>query len=252
MQMSAKIYSRYARLCLFAASCWLGSVAAGESITLGAEDDWAPYSSKVDGEAKGFAVDIVREAYKSVGVEVKFVSVPYSRCMAETLDGVLLGCFDSARSGALEDNYLFHNKPLFIAQVNIFAAADSRESGLTTKSLEGKKVGVTNGYEYGGEFDSNTKVIRDVASQDEKGFSKLLEKRVPYMLAFEKVALSIFAKNPAFAGKFKVVGVVDAPGLYIAFSKKHAAAQNALDKFNQGLELIQQNGTYAAIEARWQ
>ncbi|WP_237219061.1 substrate-binding periplasmic protein [Rhodoferax aquaticus] len=224
---------------------------AAETVTLGAEDDWAPYSSKVGSEAQGFAVDIVREAFKAAGVDVKFSPVPYARCMAVTKSGELAGCFDAARNSTLENDYLWHAKPLFNARINIYAPADSKESGLTPKSLEGKVVGVTNGYEYGDEFDTNTKIKRDVANQDEQGFRKLLANRVPYMLAYEKVANAVFTKNKEFAGKFKAVGITADPGLYIAFSKKHPDGAKFVEKFNQGFETIVKNGKYKAIEVQW-
>lgn len=233
--------------CMLSAGLSFGA----DTVTIGAEDDWAPYSSKVGTEAQGFAVDIVREAFKAAGVEVKFSVVPYARCMSVTKEGALAGCFDAARNSTLEADYLWHAKPLFNAKINIYATADSKESGLTTKSLEGKTVAVTNGYEYGDEFDTNTKIKRDVANQDEQGFKKLMANRVPYMVAYEKVANAVFAKNKEFTAKFKAVGITADPGLYIAFSKRHPDGAKYLEKFNQGFDTIVKNGKYKAIEAQW-
>ncbi|WP_374353303.1 substrate-binding periplasmic protein [Chitinimonas sp.] len=223
-----------------------------ETITLGAEDDWYPYSGKVNGQAKGFAPDLISEAFKAAGVDVKFESVPYARCMEETKTGKLLGCFDAARNSQLEPNYLWHNKPMFSARINIYALANSTESGLKPKDLEGKDVAVTNDYEYGDDFDSNTKIKRSVSNQDEQGFRKLLAGRVKYMVAYEKVANAVFEKNKAdFAGKFKAVGMTAEPGLFIAFSKTFPNSQQYVNKFNTGLEAIQKNGKYKEVEAKW-
>ncbi len=232
-------------LACFGGGCW------AETVTIGAEDDWAPYSSKVGMEAKGFAVDIVREALKAAGVDVKFTAMSYARCMAVTKDGELVGCFDAARNSVLESNYLWHAKPLFNGKINIYSTADSTESNLSPKDLIGKNVAVTRDYEYGEEFDTNTNIKRSVADKDEQGFQKLLNKRVPYMVAYEKVANALFISNKEFTNKFKAVGVVADPGLYIAFSKKHPDGAKFLTKFNQGFEIIQKNGKYKAIEALW-
>jgi len=228
-----------------------GGVSWAETVTIGAEDDWAPYSSKVGVEAKGFAVDIVREAFKAAGVDAKFTAMSYARCMAVTKDGELAGCFDAARNSALEGNYLWHAKPLFNGKINIYSTTDSTESNLSPKDLIGKNVAVTRDYEYGEEFDTNTNIKRSVADKDEQGFQKLLNKRVPYMVAYEKVANALFISNKGFTNKFKAVGVVADPGLYIAFSKKHPDGAKFLTKFNQGFEIIQKNGKYKAIEALW-
>lgn len=229
----------------------LSGMSWAETVTIGAEDDWAPYSSKVGKEAKGFAVDIVREAFKAAGVDVNFTPMLYARCMAVTKEGGMVGCFDAARNSALENNYLWHAKPLFNGKINIYSTADSTESNLSTKDLVGKNVAVTRDYEYGEEFDSNTNVKRSVADKDEQGFQKLMNKRVPYMVAYEKVANALFVSNKDFTNKFKSVGLLSDPGLYIAFSKKHPDAAKFLAKFNQGFDIIQKNGKYKEIEAQW-
>lgn len=230
----------------------LGTAAHAETITLGAEDDWYPYSGKVNNAPKGFAEDLITEAFKAEGVDVKFESVPYARCMEETKNGKMLGCFDAARNSLLEPNYLWHAKPMFMARINIYALVSSNESGLKVKDLEGKDVAVTNDYEYGDEFDKNTKIKRSVSNQDEQGFRKLIAGRVKYMVAYEKVANYLVEKNKAeFAGKFKAVGVTAEPGLYIAFAKTYPGSQQIVDKFNAGLEAIHKNGKYKAVEDKW-
>ncbi|MBV8657307.1 MAG: transporter substrate-binding domain-containing protein [Burkholderiales bacterium] len=238
----------------FSAFVLFFSLGAGaETVTLGAEDDWYPYSGKVNGQAKGFAEDLITEAYKAAGVEVKFESVPYARCMEETKGGKLLGCFDAARNSLLEPNYLWHAKPMYTARINIYALSNSTESNLKVKDLEGKDVAVTNDYEYGDEFDKNTKIKRSVSNQDEQGFRKLIAGRVKYMVAYEKVTNYLIEKNKAeFQGKFKAVGMTAEPGLFIAFSKTFPNAQQLVDKFNTGLDAIMKNGRYKAIEAKWQ
>lgn len=242
--------AKTARISVLLMAC-LGGVSHAETVTIAAEDDWAPYSSKVGKEAKGFAVDIVRESFKAAGIDVNFAPMPYARCMAVTKEGEMVGCFDAARNSALENNYLWHAKPLFNGKINIYAPADSTESNLSVKSLVGKNVAVTRDYEYGEEFDSNTNIKRSVADKDEQGFQKLMNKRVPYMVAYEKVANALFVSNKDFTNKFKAVGLAADPGLYIAFSKKHPDAAKYLAKFNQGFEVIQKNGKYKAIEEQW-
>lgn len=224
---------------------------AADTVTIGAEDDWAPYSFKAGAEAKGYSVDIVREAFKAAGVDVKFTSLPFTRCMSEVDNGQLVGCFNAVRNSRSERSYLWHARPLVDSRSVIYALSSSTESGLKLKDLEGKTVGVTNGYEYGEEFDRNTKIFRDASIQDELGFKKLLAGRFQYMVSFDKVANSLFAKNKDFTGKFKAVGIAAEARYYLAFSKKHPESQKYQEVFNQGFDAIVQNGTLRAIEAKW-
>jgi len=223
-----------------------------ETVVIGAEDDWYPYSGVLDGKPHGFAEDIVAAAFQAVGIDVKYESLPYARCMAETRAGKLAGCFDAARNSLLEPHYLWHAQPLYVARINIYARSASPESGLTVKSLEGKRVAVTNNYEYGEAFDTDSQILRDVSNQDVQGFRKLAAGRVEYMVAYSKVADYLVGRYKAeFLGKFKVVGTTGAPGLYVAFSRAYPGAGQIVDKFNAGLDMIRKDGRYEGIEARW-
>lgn len=223
-----------------------------ETVMIGAEDDWAPYSSKLDGEARGFAVDVVREAFAAVGVEVKFSVMPYVRCMAMAKAGQLAGCFDAVPNQLIIGTYLWPAQPLFKARMNIYARADSPEHGMTARDFEGKTVGVIRDYEYGDEFDLNTKIIREISARNEHGFRKLAVGRMQYMAAEERIARALFARHAAeFGGKFKEVGTVATPGLYVAFTRQAPEGAAFLKKFNEGVAILHKNGRYKALEAAW-
>jgi len=225
---------------------------AGEVVTLGAEDDWAPYSSVVDRQAKGFAVDVVREAYALVGITAKFDVLPYSRCMAATKAGTLVACFDAVPNSMIANEYLWPELPLFTTRMNVYALAGSPDNGMVASRLEGRTVGVERGYEYGDAFDLNTKIIRKVVDKNDQGFKMLLAKRIEFMAAEERIANALFARFPAeFGGKFKLVGTVATPGLYIAFSKSAPGSARLLKKFNEGYAILRNSPRYRALEAKW-
>lgn len=222
-----------------------------QQLVIGAEDDWAPYSSNVDGQARGFAVDVVREAYAAAGVNVTFRVLPYVRCMAMVRLGELAGCFDAVPNHLIAERYLWPGKPLFSTRMNVYALAGSAEHGLHARDFEGKTVGVTRDYEYGDAFDLDPKIVREVGTKNEQGFRKLLAGRMQYMAAEERIAKALFVRYPQFCGKFKEVGTVATPGLYIAFSKNDPAAAGHLHKFNEGFALLHKSGRYKELEARW-
>ncbi len=227
--------------------------AQAETVELGAEDDWYPYSGVRNGQAAGFAEDLIKAAFGAVHVEVKFDSMPYARCMAMAKAGDLLACFDTARNSLLDASFLWPAQPMYVAHCNIYARAGSTESGLSTADLEGKEVAVTNNYEYGEQFDTDPKILRSVSNQDVQGFRKLKVGRVKYMVAYDKVANSLFAQyREQFAGQFKVVGQTGSPGLYLAFSKKFPGAQRLVNEFDTGLAIIRRDGSYKLIEEKWQ
>lgn len=240
-----------------ALALWLALTAAvpashAETITIGAEDDWYPYGGAVDGKPAGFGVDLTRAAFQAVGIEVKFESVPYSRCLEMVKRGQLLACNEPARTEETESSVLWPSEPLFVARSLIYARTPAKASGLSAPSLEGKTVAVTNGFEYGSSFDTNKKIKREVVMKEVSVFRMLAGGRADYALAYEKVANWIIANNDKeFRGKFVAVGKIEEIRCYTGFSKTFPDSERYLKLFNEGFAKIKKDGTYREIEKRY-
>jgi polar amino acid transport system substrate-binding protein len=220
-------------------------------VRIGAEDDWRPYAYVQAGQPAGFAVDLVRAAWEAAGVEVELVPLPYARCMREVEAGKLAGCFDTLRDARTEDKYLWHKYHLFRARIGIYGRSDGPADPVNVQALRGKRVGVTNGYDYGTAFDDDPTMVRDVAASDLTSLRKLVAGRVDYALVFDRVATEIAANNPTLGQGFRLRGVLLEPSLYLSFSKKFPGVEPLIARFDAGLDKIRKNGEYARIEARW-
>jgi polar amino acid transport system substrate-binding protein len=236
--------------------CWsllLVPLVSAETITLGAEDAWYPYSGEVDGQAQGFTVDMVRAAFAAVGIEVKYLPLPYARCMKLVKDGKLLGCFNTSRTSLLEQDYLWHKKPMFSSRILIYARADHPRRDMRVVDLEGKRVLVTNGYEYGDAFDNNQSVVRDASKDDLSVLRKLAARRADYALVFEKAFANLVRQNKAdFDGRFVAVGVVETMHLYTVFSKTFPESPRYVELLDRGMSIISRNGRLREIEKQWE
>jgi len=222
-------------------------------VVIGAESDWYPYSGEREGRAQGMTVDLVAAAYAAVGVEVRFELMPYARCMAQTRAGTLVACFNTTRTALIEGDYLWPAKPMFTERFLIYARAEEPHRGppLRVKDLEGQKVAVTRGYEYGSEFDANPRIDRIVTSHDENNFELLLRGRARYTLAPDANTRLLLQRRPEMTHRFKVVGALSYFGIYTTFSRMHPDAREALVAFDEGMKLIAANGTARAIQERW-
>jgi len=222
-------------------------------VVIGAENDWYPYSGEREGRAQGITVDLVTAAFTAVGVEVQLELVPYARCMAQTRAGTLVACFNTTRTALIEGDYLWPARPMFNERFLIYARADDNHRGppLRVKDLEGQKVAVTRGYEYGSEFDANARIERIVTSHDENNFELLLRGRARYTLAPDANTRLLLQRRPEMTGRFKVVGALSYFGIYTTFSRMHPGAREALAAFDEGMKIINANGTAKAIQDRW-
>ena len=240
---------RFSWAWLLSACLHLG--AAADEVVIGAEDDWYPYAGVVDGKLRGLTPTLVRAAFEQVGIKVRFEVMPYARCMARTKAGELVACFNTLRHPGLETDYLWHSPAMFRVQSSIYALAGSTQSGLRPADLEGRRVAVTHGYEYGPDFDSNPRIVRVVGLRDENSFRMLLRGRVDYVMAVEANVAVLLARHAELRGRFRAVGAAAVTESYTVFSRSHPQGAVRKAQFETGLNQLIQSGRLAQIEHEW-
>ena len=223
----------------------------GETVHIGAEDDWYPYSAQRNGNPVGMVPEIVSAAFAAVGVKVELVSLPYSRCMKMAESSLLLGCFDTLRNPLLEHKYRWAQHPLLRARIDIYARADAPDTPVHLEDLHGKSIGVTNGYEYGAPFDGDATMKRDIGDSDLFAMRKLAAGRVDYALIYTRIASAAMRDHADLRGKIKSVGVLIEPEIYLSFGPEYVKVSHYIALFDAGMARILKNGEYARIEARW-
>ncbi|WP_054284653.1 substrate-binding periplasmic protein [Gulbenkiania mobilis] len=224
-----------------------------QTLTLAVEDDWFPYAAERNGQPEGFAVDVVREAYRAVGVDVTLKSMPYARCMRVVRYGHMAGCFNSLKDASTVRFYLFHNTPLFVADIGIY-----RQTGaplrrpLTVNSLEGKRVGLTNGYTYGDAVERSVAFRKEYALSDLQNLRKLAAGRLDYVLMYSRVMDHLVGRHVLeFRGRFQRVGTAIENPLYVTFSPRHPQGEWAMEQLDAGLAVLHRSGRYHQLEQRW-
>lgn len=225
--------------------------AAPTSITVAAEDDWPPYSSKKAGssEPEGFTPDLVRAVFKSKGVDVKFETVPYSRCMQLVKTGKVMACFNTNMNEENKNDYHWHATPIFDEGVSFFALTEVQGTKLTTKDLEGSTVGVTSGYAYSPEFMRNEKIKKFEANSDDHLLKMLMARRVKFALINTLPGLLRIKNDPAYNGNIKEVGVLNVHGFRLNFSKADPDGKAMADLFEAGLVEFKKSGKYDKMMA---
>ncbi|WP_269530782.1 ABC transporter substrate-binding protein [Chitinimonas sp. BJYL2] len=230
----------------------LPAVLAQPLLLLGAEDDWYPYAALREGQPAGMAVELVRAAYAEVGIQVRLQPLPYARCMKLTQAGRLAGCFNTLRNPLIEQQYRWHAQPLFRGRIGIYARNGMPQGEVDIHRLRGKRIAITNGYDYGAAFDGDPTMRRDVGQSDLDALRKLAAGRVDYALVYDRIVAAILREHPGLRGRIHLVGTLIEPDIYVSFSRKHADAARASQLLDEGLTRLRKRGEYARIEARWQ
>ncbi|WP_367847186.1 substrate-binding periplasmic protein [Rhodoferax sp. WC2427] len=225
--------------------------AQNPTITIAAEDDWAPYSSmKADKSGpEGFSPDLVRAVFKLKGVDVKMVAVPFVRCLQMVKTAKAVACFDTTITDENKDEFYWHKTPIFEEGLAIFALADTPQTGLTTLGLEGGTVGITTGYTYPTDFMQNKKIKKFEANSDEHLLKMLLAKRVQYVILNTMPGMLRIKNDASLSGKVKQVGLISKDGFWLNFSKTHPDGKRMADLFEAGLLELKASGRYDKMYA---
>jgi polar amino acid transport system substrate-binding protein len=221
--------------------------ANGETIILGAEDDWIPYS-KADGT--GMANEIVAAAFKSVGIDVDFKVMPYNRILKLVEWGDLLGGFNVPLDEESKRKYILGNTSLYDA---VSAYNQNREKPLKAKTrdelVHKEKIGVVLGYGYGDHFLKAVeagKIIKEDSRSEKINLKKLAAGRIDATIIYDKTA-SVLLKELGLENKIEAAFINETTPIFLAFSRKNPKGQYYADQLDKGLANIKKDGTYKRI-----
>jgi len=226
--------------------CLLGgaAVSSAETITLGAENDWIPYANQ---DGTGMSNEMVRAAYKAVGIAVVFQVGPYNRLLQDVRDGAILGAFNVPRERSNEDLYLFGKTPLFTALSAYYHNRDNPLSATRKEELiNGETVGVVFDYGYGDFFTNNDRIAKVEVRSDLLNLRKLAKGRLDATILYDKTARKLIEDN-GLGDKIVKAFDSESADIYVAFSKVFPRAQYYADKLDEGLAIIKANGEYQKI-----
>jgi polar amino acid transport system substrate-binding protein len=249
--------SRWARLLAAMAIALLpelGRSADTPTVTLGAEDDAAPWSYA---DGSGYVNDLVREAFEAAGWSVDFRVLPYARCKLLAVQGQLAGCFSASETPELRRDLLYPEVPVFEARNVLFTTSDAAIAGCDPRTWGRRaSVGFVNGYEYLPSVDrlrNAPQVLADVSSSEVTNLRKLAAHRLDAaLITLDGVKrIDYVAKLADVPPDFKPVCDFGAFPSYVAFSRLHPLGPSALAAFNRGIAKLQHSGEIARLQHRW-
>ena len=166
--------------------------------------DYPPFFMEQDDVLTGIAVDVSREVFARLGLDMETRLYPLKRGLSHLehgdYDGVAVLIKTDERS-----RYLVYSRPVLIVRGLIWSsAARGRPVNFDRlRDLADYTVGVTRGYSYGQEFDDLLETMDvDAANSDYLNYVKLMDGRIDIFPGNEIVARGLFRKHPELRGKF--------------------------------------------------
>lgn len=214
------------------------------------EQDYAPISFEENGQVVGISPDIIREAFKRMGYEVKLQLLPWKRVQAMVKDGEADGFFSPYKSLERETMYTFPAEALLIEK-NIFVVP--KDSPITydgdISKLKPYGIGTLMGYSTLDKYRKNQLITNvDISPSVEASLQKLIsgERKVD-LVVNNNYILQYTAKKMNITDSIKELSppLEEIPS-YLAFTKKKDHAE-IISKFEIELRKMKQDGTYQRI-----
>ncbi|MEW7866673.1 substrate-binding periplasmic protein [Aeromonas diversa] len=213
----------------------------GEPVRI-AVGEWPPYvSAKLP--QQGFLCELVKEAFKEVGVEASFHFFPWQRSYKLTLAGEYQATMPWFRSAEREQTFYF-SQPLGRFTTRLFALADRPLPELG--ALRGYRVGGTRSYYYGEKFASLQPGLEmEWSMSDEQTLGKLLLGRTDVMVMDEQVVAFLLKAKGVPRDKLRAHPdpVWSQEGVLL-IPRQLPNAKDMVMRFNLGLRRLQESGRF--------
>lgn len=214
-------------------------------------EEYPPYEYVEDGQVKGINMDIIREAFKRLGMTPFFEPRPWNRGLYQLQTGEILALSSGFKTKERMLFAYFPEAPLAMETNMVISRADRDISVTSLEDLRGMRIGVVRGYAYGTEFDTMRGLHVIEAQSAHQLLLMLLNDRMDVAICNEAVFRYIARKEMAL-DDIRFVYEVSREPLYLMFSREHGArAKQLASDFGRIIKQMKKDGTFAAIESRY-
>lgn len=187
--------------------------------------DWPPFTFSEHGElTHGLSIDVYKEAFKRLGMEISTKSMPWQRCMKLVKHGSMDALIDNTHS----NEFIHGPTPTAFYPLAIYVRSDFEQSKFSWKAMENQDVAMVKGYDYIDKIASFKSWHKQYAVSESVLVKMLKAKRFDYILLD-----SFAAKNLEVIHDMKLKMLtprIDIAKLYLVFNQKKSALMNKFDE----------------------
>lgn len=255
---------------LFLLLCLNISVLGSDKVVHICDDEagWPPfvYNPVIDGEKdktiiKGATVELIKEIFKEIGQEYTFEVIPWKRCILEVEKYAEKGNYEAFSNGGYSEErskkYLT-SLPLYYLSTGVFYSKKNFPNGIEINKIEDIKkyrfCGV-HGYSYrswnlkDSDISFRAKSGEAVLKMLSKGRCDVFTNgNVPIYAKVLSTGKSIIPDN---VGSFLADNILAPSSFHIYISKGSPRGKELLEKINNAILKLRENGTYEKIYSKY-
>ncbi len=209
--------------------------------------EYPPYYGE-ELENQGCITEIIREAFKRVGYEVKVKFYPWKRAERLAEEGFSDGMFPPWKTEEREKMFVFSNPIPPPNIIGFYKRKDEKITFKTYQDLQPYRIGSVLGYAYPTDF-LKSDLRNSKAYTDEMLIKNLVMGRIDLAIIDKMQAEYLLkTKFPKRRGQFEFMEPpLEILQQYLVISKKKKNAQKKVNDFNRGLKTIIDDGTFEKI-----
>jgi polar amino acid transport system substrate-binding protein len=246
--MATRTWLAVAALLVLAASS-----ARAETITI-VGDPWCPYNCEAGGDRPGFAIEIAKEIFAAVGIDVRYQNVDWENAIKDTRTGKYTAIVGATREDA--PDFVFPTQEIgkSVNAVVVRAADTWKYEG--PQSFSARRVGTIKDYAYGTELDGWFKehppaFVAEGDDPKDLMMKKLLAKEIDTFIE-DRAVMAYYVRQKGVTNVITVAGMVGkAMPVYIAFSPANQKSATYARQFSEGIEKLGKSGKLKEIYARY-
>ena len=212
-------------------------------------NDYEPFTSTAQ-EGSGFILDVTRQAFDAVDVEVQYEFYPWKRCELYLEEGRAFAAAPYVKNEERLQKYNYSD-PIILTSNKFFYNKEKFPEGFTWETLEdfqGYTMGGSLGYWYLPAFERAGLTV-ELVGTDKQNLAKLLDQRIDFLLLNELTGMHVLRAN--YPDDVDKIGMLDKPEsvseFYLMISRTYTNSEELTEKFNQGLGLIRGSDQYQQL-----
>jgi len=235
------------------------SAARAETITI-VGDSWCPYNCDPASDHPGYMIELAQKAFSKYGIEVNYISVPWSRAIEDTRQSKYNATVGGFRSDT--PDFIFPAVPQGRSNTLFFVKKDDAWRYTGIESLPEASIGLIAGYSYGDEVDAyieknkdDSKLIQTVSGDNalEVNLRKLMGGRIRTLMEDSYVMGHFLSQHPDLQGQVAPAGdrsvIVD--DNFIAFSPANPHSERYANILAKETEALRASGELQKILDRY-
>jgi polar amino acid transport system substrate-binding protein len=209
-----------------------------------ASTDWPPFTD-VEGKPR-VATELVTTALEKEGVSAETLIVPIDSWLESIQSGKFEGSVAVWKSDERQ-KFLLFSKPYLENRLVLIGLSGADYSATSFAMLDGKRVGVVEGYAYGEELDQASGVTVVKGESTSENIRAVLDGKLDYALADALLAHHVLAGHP---NKDKLAvgdNALISRTLHFAVRKNLPGAKSIIERFNGRIGDMIASGAYNRI-----